>query len=82
MNIAVSIWQTSCSYRKCGNSLTKEINSIANSVSLRKKARKFKKDKRVMKIESRDLGEQLMKFRDIIDALWKHAKDHMDHKDP
>jgi hypothetical protein len=33
--------------------------------------------KKVIKIERKDLEEQLIKFKDIIDALYKHAKNHM-----
>jgi hypothetical protein len=34
-----------------------------------------------MRIGKRDLEEQLMKYRDIIVALWTLAKDHMGPKD-
>jgi hypothetical protein len=35
----------------------------------------------VKMIEKRDLGEQRIKLKDIIDALYNHVKDLMDPKD-
>jgi hypothetical protein len=36
--------------------------------------------KRMIKIEKKDLEEQLIKFKDIIDVLYKLVKDLMDLK--
>ena len=56
------------------------MNLILNFRSLKKKDNKFKKVKKVTRIEKKDSEELLIKFKDIIDVLLKLAKDHMDLK--
>jgi hypothetical protein len=54
---------------------------VQNSANSKKKEKKFKKENVLMMTEKRDFEELLIKFKDIIDALSKHAKGHMALKD-
>jgi hypothetical protein len=57
------------------------MSCLQNSPNWRKKERKSRKGSGVMKTEKSDFEGLLMKYNDIIDVPWKHAKDHMDPKD-
>ena len=57
------------------------MNLIRNFASLKKKDNKYKKERKVTRIEKKDSEELLIKYKDIIDVLSKLAKDHMDLKD-
>jgi len=57
------------------------MNLILNFRSLKKKDNKYKKERKVTRIEKKDSEELLIKFKDIIDVLLKLAKDHTDLKD-
>jgi hypothetical protein len=57
------------------------MNLIRNFPSLKKKDNKYKKERKVTRIEKKDSEELLIKYKDIIDVLSKLAKDHMDLKD-
>lgn len=59
----------------------KEINSVVNLLSCKKRETKFKKGKEAKIIDIDGSGEQPVKLNVIIDAQWKRAKNHMDHKD-
>jgi len=48
---------------------------------LKKKDNKYKKERKVTRIEKKDSEELLIKFKDITDVLLKLAKDHTDLKD-
>ena len=57
------------------------MNLIRNFPSLKKKDNKYKKERKVTRIEKKDSEELLIKYKDIIDVLSKLAKDHTDLKD-
>jgi hypothetical protein len=57
------------------------MNLIRNFPSLKKKDNKYKKERKVTRIEKKDSEELLIKFKDITDVLLKLAKDHTDLKD-
>lgn len=58
----------------------KEISWQLNLLNYKKKLNKYNMVKRMIKIEKKDLEEQLIKFKDIIDVLYKLVKDLMDLK--
>ena len=57
------------------------MNLIRNFPSLKKKDNKYKKERKVTRIEKKDSEELLIKYKDIIDVLSKLAKDHMALRD-
>jgi hypothetical protein len=53
---------------------------MSNLSNLKKKVRRFKKERKVKIIERKDLEEQLTKFKDIIGVQLTLAKDRMDRR--
>ena len=55
-------------------------SSAPNLPNLRRKARKFRRAKKVMTTERKDLGELQIRLRDIIDAQSRLARGHTGQK--
>ena len=54
---------------------------MPNSENYKKKARKYRKEKGVIRIAKKDFEEQLIKYKGITDAQSTPVKDPMAHKD-
>jgi len=58
----------------------KEISLSTNIKNYKKRHRRSSRANVVRMIGRNDSEEQQIKYKDIIDALFKHVNAHMDHK--
>ena len=82
MSTVGSIWLMLFCCPRCVSLLMRGISWVVNLINLRKKERRFNRGKKVMRTGKKDLGGLQTRYRDIIGAQYRLARDHTDQRVP